>query len=367
MEMRICHFCSTNFDGIYYSYLGRGITEKGAKQFFVSLGDPLPPKWMEDCSSVEYSSLGISSRLFYPLAVWRLSRFLRKNKIDILHTHLFDAAIIGLVAAKVARTPKKVVSRHHLDEAAILGTRLHVALDKWSNETADCVVVPSNATKRFMIEYERQSAHNIRIVPYGFDFDVMHADNADRNRIRKEFGLVNNFVLGSVGRFFKNKGHLFLLEAFSKVVDDCPSVRLLLLGSGDRVPIENLISKLNIEEYVIFAGYRNDVPACMKAMDILVHPSLSESFGQVIVEAMSVGTPVIVTSVGGVPEIVTNGDTGIVVQPSNSTELYNAIITLIRDPTAHARLGLRGKESVLRKYNVRNFVDRQWECYRELC
>lgn len=364
--MKICHFCSTHFEGTYFSNLGRGLTEKGAKLFFVALDQATPPKWMEDFNTVKYLSLGIPSRFYYPIAVWRLARFLRKNKIDILHTHLFDAAIIGLIAAKLARCPKKVVSRHHLDEAAMLGTRLHVRLDKWSNTAADCVIVPSNATRRFMLEYERQSANNVQIVPYGFDFATLNGGDADRERIREEFGVSDKFVLGSVGRFFINKGHKYLLEAFATVLRDCQDARLLLLGDGDRTPIQNLISDLNIGDFVIFAGYRKDVPACMKAMDILVHPSLSESFGQVIVEAMSVGTPVIATSVGGVPEIVENGETGILVQPANPTELYSAITSLMRDPGLRSRFGLSGKESVLRKFNVELFIDKQWDCYQKL-
>jgi Glycosyltransferase len=364
--MKVCHFCSSNVDSIYFSYLGKGLTEKGVKQFFVTLNVVETPKWMGDFSSAQYLSLGIPSRTLYPLAVIRLANFLKKNKIDILHTHLFDAAVIGLIAANLAKTKVKIVSRHHLDEVSLLGTRLHVALDKWTNSKSDCVIVPSDATRRFMLEKERQRNTNIRVIPYGFDFNALSATESDRRKVREEFGFGNDFVIGCVGRFFKNKGHSYLLTALKDVIKEFPNVKLFLLGSGDRKYIEDLINELNLKDFVVFAGYRKDVPACMKAMDLLVHPSLSESFGQVIVEAMSVETPVIVTSVGGVPEIVENEETGLVIQPKNSDAIRDSILEMIRDSELRNRLAKAGKKSVYKKYHVENFIDRHWKCYQEL-
>lgn len=363
--MKVCHFCSSHIDSIYFSYLGKGLTEKNVEQFFVTLNAEAP-KWMKDVSQANYTSLKIASRKHYPAAIWRLSRFLRKNKIDILQTHLFDGALIGLLAAKLAKTEVKIVSRHHLDETALLGTKIHVELDKWTNRTADCVIVPSQATRRFMLEVENQQNTNIRVIPYGFDFNVIKADVDDRQRVRAEFGFDNDFVIGCVGRFFKNKGHSYLIEALRDVLKEFPNVKLFLLGSGNRQMIEDLANDLGIIDSLVFAGYRSDVAACMKAMDLLVHPSLSESFGQVIVEAMSAETPVIVTAVGGVPEIVEDGVTGIVIEPKNSTALYDAIIELIKKTELRNDLAKAGQNSVHEKFSVEKFVDRHFECYNEL-
>ncbi|NOT47723.1 MAG: glycosyltransferase [Acidobacteria bacterium] len=364
--MKICHFCSSHVNTIYFAYLACGLSERGAKQFFVSQDSFEPPYWLKDCQSVDYTNLGVSGRLRFPWAVQRLARFLKEKKIDILHTHLFDAALIGLAAAQIAGTRVRVVSRHHLDETAILGTRVHSFLDKWTNEVADCVVVPSEATRRYMTEVEKQSGENIRVIPYGFDFNALNATEEDRERVRAEFGVGKSFVIGCVGRFFKNKGHRYLFEAIQKLKTEFPGVKVLLLGSGDRQYLEKDIAELDLGQNVIFAGFRNDIPACMKAMDLLVHPSLSESFGQVIVEAMCVGTPVVATSVGGVPEIVENEKTGIVVRPRDSNELYTAIKRLIKDADLRSKFGEAGRESVLDKFNVQLFVERQWACYREL-
>lgn len=364
--MKVCHFCSSQVDAPYFSYLGKRLTGKGAKQLFVTLNTAEVPQWIKESPQVEYLSLGIGSRTLYPLAVWRLSRFLRQNKIDLIQTHLFEAALIGLAAAHLAKTPARIVSRHHLDDAYMTGTSFHVALDKWTNEKADLVVVPSEATRRYMVDVEKQTGENIRVVPYGFDFGILNATDEDRRRIRTEFGLEDKFVIGCVGRFFKNKGHRYLFEAVKGIKKEFPEVRILLLGSGDKQMLDDSIAELDIGENVVFAGHRSDVPACMKAMDLLVHPSLSESFGQVIVEAMCVGTPVVVTSVGGVPEIVANGETGIVVEPKDSNSLRESIKKLLNDPDLRIRLGENGKKSVYENFNVERFIDRQWACYTEL-
>lgn len=364
--MNVCHFSSTHFDAPYFSYLGKRIVEKGARQFFVTLNATELPKWIIGADQLVHSSIAVRHRVMYPIAILRLARFLRKNSIDVIQTHQFDAAIIGVLAAKLAKTPVKIVSRHHLDDAALTGTKLHVTLDKWTDAKADMVIVPSEATRRYMIEVEQQKDSNIRVVPYGFDFGMLDADDEDRRRVRSEFGLDDNFVIGCVGRFFPNKGHSYLFEAVGALVGEFPRLKILLLGDGDRKELEEQIVQNNIADHVVFAGFRSDVPACMKAMDLLVHPSLSESFGQVIVEAMCVGTPVVVTSVGGVPEIVENDKTGLVVAPKDSDALREAIQSLWKDRARRTRLAEAGAASAREKFSVDKFIERQWECYLEL-
>src|SRR5215216_1143111 len=131
--MNVCHFCSTSIEGAYFSYIADGLTNKGVNLSFVTLNEPGEPAWLISDSQIGYCDLDVRSRAMYPLAVWRLARFLRQNKVDILHTHLFDAAMIGLLAGRLAGTRIVVVSRHHLDETHLLGSGIHVALDKWSN------------------------------------------------------------------------------------------------------------------------------------------------------------------------------------------------------------------------------------------
>ena len=361
--MIVCQFCSTNVDAPYFRNLGSGMADRVERHLFVTLNEP-EPKWISEVAKADYLSLGISSRLGYPMAILRLAAFLRRRKVELLHTHLFEGALIGIAAARLAGVKAVVVSRHHLDETALLGTRVHLALDAWAMRSGDAVPVPSAATKRFMEEEQGHRKDNVWVIPYGFDFDAMATTDADAARIRAEFGLEDKFVIGCVGRFFKNKGHRFLFEAVRDVVAAHPELRILLLGDGDREMIDALIAENGLEGHVVKAGHRRDVQACMAAMDLMVHPSLSESFGQVVVEAMAVGTPVIVTSVGGVPEIVDDGRTGLVVPPSDSKSLHSALVRMLSEGEFRERLGREGKASVREKFAVSKFVERNWEMYR---
>lgn len=336
----------------------------GYELLFVSLGTSRPPAWMQDFPSVQYVSLNADARWQYPLAAARLAWLFRRENVGILQTHLFDAGVIGLIAAWLARTPLRFAARHHLDENWLLGTRWHIALDQWMARRADCVVVPSKAVRQHMMTREALPGNNIEVIPHGFNFNLMAADTEQAGRVRRELGLENDFVLGCVGRFFKNKGHFYLFQAAKQLTREIPDLRILLLGDGDRALIEGMVAELGLQQQVVFAGYRKDVAACMKSMDVLVHPSLSESFGQVLVEAMCVGTPVIATTVGGVPEIVQHEKTGLLVPPQDAAALAVAIRQLHGNPQQRVQIGEAGKQDVLERFTAEKMVQHFIEVYR---
>lgn len=362
-QLKALHLSSKTLESPYFANLIQGLAEKGVSLLLASLSEPQAPTWLSKISGSRYVYLNASTRSHYLAATWRLVRLLREERVDVIQTHLFDAAIVGLLAARFAGRPITVVARHHLDEPQILGKGHYVAMDRWISRTADCVVVPSRAAKDYIHTQERHTDDNIVVIPYGFDFASLDANDVDRKRVRSEFGLESKFVLGCVGRFFKNKGHVYLFAALKELIKEIPEIHLLLLGSGDKPMLEAMIRKLKIERHVTFAGYRRDVPACMKAMDVFVHPSLSESFGQVVVEAMNVGTPVVAAKVGGVPEIVTDGETGRLVPTADSEAIAQTVLELYRDEALRKRLGRAGQESVRRRFTVEQMVSKQWDSY----
>ncbi|PYS51294.1 MAG: hypothetical protein DMF68_04620 [Acidobacteria bacterium] len=362
--MHICQLSSTTLDSHYFGSLGLGFSASGATQVCGSLMEKNPPTWLTEAERISYFCLNARGRLHYPQAVLRLARLLRRERIEILQTHLYDAGVVGILAARMARTPVVVVARHHLDEPQLLGTRWHVKTDGWMARRASCVVVPSDAVRRHMIAREGLSGDNIEVIHYGFDFDEFLATEEDGKRVRREFGLENAFVLGNVGRFFKNKGHAYLIEALKELALEIPNIKLLLLGSGDRASIEEMARREDVEDRVVFAGFRKDVSACMRAFDLLVHPSLSESFGQVLVEAMAVGTVVVASRVGGVPEIVSDGETGRLVPPMDSGAIVSAVLDLYRNADRREQLGLAGQKSVRERFTDAQMVNGYLDCYR---
>lgn len=362
--MKICQFCTNNFEGNYFISLARGLVAEGAGLCFATLQAAQPPAWRDQLPAVKHFSLALGARWQYPLAVLKLAHLLRREKATVLHTHLFDASVVGILAARLARVPLTVVTRHYLDEPLLLGGRWRVEIDRWIARQADCVIVPAEAARWHMVTREALPERNIEVVPHGYELGLLEAAPEDRARVRHEFKVESDFVIGCVGRLFKNKGHYYLLKALKEIARAVPNVQLLLLGDGDRALIEAGVREFDLAGRVIFAGYRRDVSACMSAMDLLVHPSLSECLPQVLIEAMNVGTPVIATDVGGVPEIVTDGETGLLIPAKDAEAIAAAVLALYRDDHRRRQMAQAGQRSARARFTADKMVGRHLEIYR---
>lgn len=359
----VCHLCATTLDAHYFSNLGRGLAARGIKVSGGSLTAAEPPKWLTAVCG-EYLSVDAASRLAYPAAALRLARWLRRQRVDVLQTHLFDAGLVGLAAARLARVPLTIVTRHHTDEMWIAGTRAHVAADRLMARMADRVVGLSHAVRNHMVSREGAAAEKIDVIYQGFDFDALGATDEDRRRVRAELGLEEAFVIGCVARFFKTKGHTYLLAAAHELAREIPNLKILLLGGGDRSAIESMVRGNGLDAHVVFGGYRRDVPACLRAMDVVVHPSLTEAFCQAVIEALAVGAPLVVTNVAAAPEVVTDGVHGLLVPPADPAAIAAAVLRVYRDPAFGRQMAETGRRSVAERFTIDRMVDGQIECYR---
>jgi glycosyltransferase involved in cell wall biosynthesis len=362
--MRICHFCTSTIDTHYFENLGKGLAANGMSVFFGTLQVSQEPAWIRDSSKIKYFSLQASSKRRYPLAVIQLARFLRTEKIDILQTHLFDAGIVGVCAARLARVPLTIVTRHHTDEAWLIGSKVHVLLYRIMAHMSDHIIVLSNAVKHHMISKEKVPENKIEVIYQGFNFESLSPTDQDRERIRSEFGFGSDFVIGYVARFFTTKGHRYLLKALGELAKKIPEIRLFLLGDGDRTLLTELIRHYGVQDRVILAGYRNDVAACMGAMDVVVHPSLTEAFCQAHIEALSSGTALIATNVAAAPEVITQRETGMLIPPANPGAIVDAVLELYRQPDLRKRISLAGQQSVRSRFTVDRMINHQFDCYR---
>jgi glycosyltransferase involved in cell wall biosynthesis len=231
---------------------------------------------------------------------------------------------------------------------------------------ADKVIVVSQASKDFTVERDFIDDNKIEVIHLGFNFSKLSPTEAEREKIRQEFGLKNKFVIGCIASFHPLKGHEYLLKALPQIIGEIPNVKLLFLGTGDKTKIESLINELNLNDYVVFGGYRNDVPACIKAMDLVVHPSLSEAFSQVIVEVMGVGTPIVSTNVGGAAEVITNNETGLLISHSSTEEIVESIVKVHHNANIAKRMADAGQRHVTNTFTVNNMIVKQVNCYRQL-
>ncbi|MEZ5428966.1 MAG: glycosyltransferase family 4 protein [Pyrinomonadaceae bacterium] len=363
--MHVCHFCETSVGGNYFKNISKGLTEKGVRVSCLELGPSDPPKWLSEVPDVKYLSLGITSRRQYPLAVLRLVRLLRREKIDILQTHLYNAGLIGVLAGRFS--PRKIVAltRHHTSIVKDLGTRFHVGLDKWMTKRADFAVAVSEAVKRYMVEIDGIREGHVEVVHLGFDFDKLAADRSQGRRVRDEFGFSDDdFIIGYVANFAPRKGHIQLIEALGKIIEKVPEAKLFLIGKGGLPEVDDAIERLDLREKVVFAGWREDVAACLSAMDLFVQPSLSEAFSQVLIEAMGAGLPVIATDVGGAREVIRSGENGFLIEPDDVSQIIDKTLRLWESADLRRRIGSAGRDSVRARFTVERMVDRQYELYR---
>lgn len=362
--MHVCHFCDTSVESGYFRDIAAGLTRNGLRVSLVELGAGTPPRWLTEMPNVSYLCLNASGKLQYPIAVRKLANYLLENDIDILHTHLFYAGLIG-VFAKRSHT-KTIVSlmRHHTSVVRMLGSRLHIAADKWMSEKADHVMTVSQAAKDYMINVDRIKRKDIEVIYLGFDFKKMSPNAADRARVRHEFGFADDdFVIGYVAHFTKGKGHIQLTEAFAKILEKIPNAKLFFVGRGMLDEVKAAAAKYSSKQ-IIFAGWRDDVSACLNAMDVFVQPSLSEAFSQVLIEAMGVGLPVIATEVGGAAEVIENRVNGILMKPNDTDAIADNIVAIYKDIDMRTKLASTGRKSVAERFTIEKLVDRHLELYR---
>lgn len=361
--LRVCHLCSGIMDTHYFATLAKGLAGRGVETIMAAFSQKKAPEYLAPLAHAQYRCLDADSRLRYPFAIVQLADLLKKERVSVLQSHLFDASIVGLLAARLARIPLFILTRHHSDQVHMIGTRAHVALDRFAARHADRVVVLSNAVRDFMVASDHIDAAKIQVIYQGFDFEKFSASDDEGRRVRAELNLGNDFVVGCIGRLVKLKGQNLLLAAIKELLPNIPNIRVLLVGGGSRDYLEEEARRLGVEDRVIFAGFRKDVAACVSAADVVVHPSLTEAFCQVLIETMAVGRPLITTSVGGALEVVTQGETGLVIPPSDVAAIRDAILALHRDPELRGRIALAGQQSVRERFTIDRMIDQQIECY----
>ena len=174
-------------------------------------------------------------------------------------------------------------------------------------------------------------------------------------------------VIGYVGSLSKVKGPVYLLEAFKKILHFYPTAKLLVVGDGPlKTMLKTVSAEKGISDSVLFMGFRRDVPQILKAMDVFVLSSVDEAFGISLIEAMYMGLPCVATNVGGIPEVVKNGSTGILVAPANSEALAKAIKELLDKPELAERYGAAGKKRVWENFTADKYIDKLENLYDEL-
>ena len=296
----------------------------------------------------------------------RLAGFIKSEKFDIVHTHLIDADIFGFFAAKIAGIRRIVSTKHNTDDFRKKRT-IPMLLDTFVGNKVSMNIAVSNSVREFLIKYQKIKPEKIEVVYNGINIEKF-LPRKNKEKAKTGLGLnPKDHVIGLIGRFEKQKGHVYLVEAASKIISDIENVHLVFLGEGSlKKSIQGEVERLKLKSQVTFLNLREDVAAVLNAMDILVLPSLWEGLGMVLLEAMAAGVPVLASDVDGIREAVVNNQTGILVPPADSGKLAEQVLALLKDEYLRCTLSKNGRDFVEEKFNINKFVNKMESIYQQL-
>jgi glycosyltransferase involved in cell wall biosynthesis len=317
----------------------------------------------DDLRAAGVTALGLGRRS--PAAVWSwrpLLRLLRRERIDVLHSHKFGSNAWAALLAPLGRVPVLVAHEHTWSYE---GQPVRRFLDREliARRSAAFVAV-SREDRRRMVEVERIPERAIELVPNGID--ALPA--GDGARVRRELGVEPDAPLaGAVAVLRPQKGLDVMVRAAAEAARAVPALRLVIAGEGpERARLEALAAELGAAERVTLLGHRSDVPDLLAALDVAVSSSWFEGSPLAILEYMDAGLPVAATRVGGVPDLIEDGVHGRLVEPGDAPALAGALVELLGDRGRAAAMGARGRERRRAEFDLDGTVRRLEGLYARL-
>jgi glycosyltransferase involved in cell wall biosynthesis len=285
-------------------------------------------------------------------------RAVRAERPDLVHTHLVHADVYGGIAARVLGIP--VISTRHNDDRYLLGPFRYI--DRAFARPARKLITISDAVRRFL---ERAGHDPAKLVTIRYGLDELPAAPSDPTPA--EAGIPAEAPLAvAVGRLIEQKDHATLLRGFALVRAELPQARLAILGSGPlEAETQRLAAELGLEDAVTLPG-RTDIRDWLARADVFVHTSRWEGFGIVLLEAMLAGLPVVATRVSAVPEVVAEGETGLLVEPGDHDKLAQHLRSLLTDRERAAALGEAGRRRAHTEFSVARMTERTQAVYEDV-
>jgi glycosyltransferase involved in cell wall biosynthesis len=255
----------------------------------------------------------------------------------------------------IARVPLIIATRHNVN----IGGAVREWINRGIKDLRDMTVAISEEVHEAERERARVSGDRITLIQNGIPVKTLSEPNqAQLDAVREEWDILPHMpVVGTLARFHQQKGLPYLLESAAQVRQECPELKLLLVGDGGlRSSLEEQARDLGLSGCAILPGIRHDVPEILALVDVFVLPSLWEGLPIALLEAMAASLPVVATAVGGVPEVVVDGVTGLLVPPRDPEALSKAILTLLKDRDLQHSMGQAGRERVTRCFSVERMV-----------
>lgn len=373
-KIKVLHILTTTAGGLGQSVLSL-VQHLDRRKFDVTVafgpGYPLDKKFSENGIRVVPVRMERGLRWVNLVGFWDLYRLLRSEQFDIVHTHAPIAGFLGRVAARLTGVGVVIFTLHggsalnnqsHL--IRFLSRRVETMLDRCTDYY---VAVSDYVLKRFL-QNEIASSDRATLIYHGIAEPGRTDRPIDLSEKRKMLGLsADKTVIGTVGLLEKQKGPEDFIRSIPLVLHSFPECQFVLIGDGPlRGRLEDLAGQLGISRSVRFAGWRDDAAELMQILDIFCLPSLWESFGLVLLEAMAYAKPIVATDVGGIPDVILNGETGLLVSPRDPASLSKAMIYFLTHPEIALEMGRRGRARLSERFTLENMIQRYEDFYLKI-
>ena len=294
--------------------------------------------------------------LWRPFSILRLARLIRRWHIDVIHVNDYWWAPLGIMAGRLTGRPCLVHVRQEIEPRKIS--------QYWLNKGN--LVVPVSKSIEYVLRGAGVPSENLHVLWSGILLKNFVGTSSSTDTVATLKKIKGSPIIGTVANLFPRKGLEYLIEALGHLTQAFPNILLVIVGKGDGDYERQLLTqveRLGLTDHVFFAGFQAHPESFISQFDIFVLPSVLEGFGIVLLEAMALGKPIVASMVGGIPEIVQQDKTGLLVKPAHVTELYQALLTLLNDPEKRAMMGDEGKKRIEREFSLQRMMDGIHELY----
>lgn len=303
-------------------------------------------------------------------ALIRLYILFCREKFDIVHTHTAKAGVLGRIAARIARVSTTIHMPHGHNFYGYFGpllSKLVITTERFLAHFTDRIIALTELEKRDLIEFKVTNDERISLIYQGLELDRFTQANINNIKIRESFNIrPEEYVVGMIGRLEPIKGPEYFIEAAREISKEFAQLKFILVGEGSlRKNLEARIKNLGLEDRFIFTGWREDIPEILSILDILVLPSLNEALGMVLIEAQAMGVPVVATKTGGIPEVIKDNQTGILIPAGDFKSLTLAIRHLLTDKQKRLNMAETAKSWVRDRFKARDMVEKISQLYQE--
>ena len=292
-----------------------------------------------------------------------MSKFLKNSHYDVIHTNNYTAWLYTVLSRILSFKSCNIVHTEHWIEQ--VNTKRRLFIERCLSFFTKKVICVSDNIVDILNTRGKLKADKLVLIYNGINTDVFSYNSQERLQLRQHYNIPDNAkVMGAVGRLVDVKNHSTLINAFYTHLKNYPQDFLIIVGGGpNRDALQNLINKHKASENIILVGEKDNIHSYLSLFDIYIMPSLSEGFSIGLLEAMSIGLPVIVSNVGGNKEIVKDNLNGLLVEPEDTSSLTELIERLSGDSEMKVLLGKNARDTVISNYSSKEMYDRYEEYY----